>query len=100
MKKSVTAPKTVGTIVGKKVRFELVTHPGREVFVAGSFNSWDPEQQPLKPHSKTGAYVATVTLPAGTYEYKFVVDGNWQIDPLNPSLIPNGAGSMNNCLLV
>jgi len=99
MKKAVTVPKTVVKTAGKKVRFELVTHPGREVFVAGSFNSWDPEQQPLT-QSKTGAYVATFTLPVGTHEYKFIVDGNWQIDPLNPSLIPNGAGSMNNILLV
>jgi 1,4-alpha-glucan branching enzyme len=100
MKKAVTDPKTVGKTVGKKVRFELVTHPGREVFVAGSFNSWDPEQQPLKPHSKTGVYVATFALPAGTHEYKFIVDGNWQIDPENPSLTPNGEGSFNNILLV
>jgi 1,4-alpha-glucan branching enzyme len=100
MKKTVAAQKTVVKTAGKKVRFELVTHPGREVFVAGSFNAWDPEQQPLKPHSKTGAYVATLTLPAGTHEYKFVVDGNWQIDPDNPSLISNGAGSLNNILQV
>ncbi len=84
----------------KKVRFELVTEPGREVFVAGSFNGWDPGQQPLKPRSKSGAYTATVTLPEGTHEYKFVVDGNWQIDPGNPSLTPNGTGSVNNVLQV
>ncbi|MEI6167115.1 MAG: glycogen-binding domain-containing protein [bacterium] len=100
MKKAVTATKTVIKTAGKKVRFELVTHPGREVFVAGSFNGWNPVQQSLKPHSKTGAYVATLNLPSGSHEYKFVVDGIWQIDPVNLSLTPDGEGSFNNILLV
>lgn len=101
MKKSVTVPKTAAkTVAYKKVRFELVTEPGREVFVAGSFNRWDPGQQPLTPRSKTGTYIASISLPAGTHEYKFVVDGNWQIDPDNPNLTPDGAGSVNNILQV
>src|SRR5262249_328846 len=28
-----------------------------------------------------GEYTATLTLPPGLYAYKFVVDGNWMLDP-------------------
>jgi 1,4-alpha-glucan branching enzyme len=98
MKDSTATPrKSTRKTSSKKVRFELVTEPGREVFVAGSFNDWATNQQPLKPHAKSGAYVATMQLPAGTHEYKFVVDGNWQIDPSNPCVSPNG---LNNILQV
>ncbi len=98
MKSQTSTPrKSTRKAAQKQVRFELVTEPGREVFVAGSFNGWDPCQQPLKPRAKSGAYVTTLDLPEGTHEYKFVVDGNWQIDPSNPCVTPNGA---NNILQV
>lgn len=40
-----------------------------------------------------------MTLPVGTYEYKYLVDGNWTID-YNAPVKNNEFGSLNNCIEV
>jgi hypothetical protein len=39
-----------------------------------------------------------VNLPAGTYQYKFIVDGNWLVDPNNPRSIHDRRGFHNSLL--
>ena len=39
-------------------------------------------------------------LEPGTYEYKFVVDGEWKLDESNPNFAPNSLGSLNSVLVV
>ena len=67
--------------------------------VAGTFNDWD-----LKPHANEpgpgGAWKATVWLPAGRYEYRFVVDGQWLSDPNARECVPNSFGSTNSVRVV
>ena len=41
-------------------------------------------------------YEKHLELPKGDYNYKLVVDGQWCIDPYNPSMVENGLGGMNN----
>jgi hypothetical protein len=41
----------------------------------------------------------TVWLPAGRYEYRFVVDGQWMSDPSAREYVQNTFGS-TNCVLV
>jgi 1,4-alpha-glucan branching enzyme len=84
----------------KKVSFTLEAGECRDVFVAGSFNNWDPQATPMMPVGGDGLYKASLTLPKGSYEYKFVVDGNWQADPGNPNSVANGAGSQNSVMNV
>ena len=43
----------------------------------------------------TGTYSVTKTLAAGTYQYKFVVDGAWKTDSANPNQVPDGYGGTN-----
>ena len=79
---------------------EFVFKPARsakKVFVAGSFNGWK-----LVPMTKLkdGGYSAAVTLSPGTYEYKFVVDGQWVTDPKANWAVPNPYGSMNSVVKV
>ena len=50
------------------------------VFLAGSFNAWDPTAHPLKK-DKRGQWKTSVTLNQGVYQYRFVVDGEWKVDP-------------------
>ena len=38
----------------KKVRFELAAEPGSQVFVAGTFNNWNPTANPLKDDLSVG----------------------------------------------
>ena len=85
---------------GKTVRFELVAKPGSQVFVAGTFNKWDPTANPLKDNPDSGHFKAPLHLPAGRYEYKFVVNGAWQSDPKCADWAPNEYGSLNSVLYV
>jgi hypothetical protein len=53
-----------------KVSFQIVAAPGSAVFVAGTFNNWDPVQYRLRDHSNSGSYQSEMTLPPGRHEYK------------------------------
>jgi glycosidase len=55
--------------------------PGKNVFIAGTFNAFSPTATRLNDGQGTGTYTATLTIDAGLYPYKLVVDGNWILDP-------------------
>lgn len=44
--------------------------------------------------------IIVISLPAGTHEYKFIVNGTWFSDPKCPDWIPDGCGSLNSVLHV
>jgi 1,4-alpha-glucan branching enzyme len=64
----------------KKVKFSFQAEPGKDVSVAGSFNDWQPGKTKLESNG-SGSYAATLQLPVGRYEYKFIVDSEWCMDP-------------------
>jgi 1,4-alpha-glucan branching enzyme len=84
----------------KEVRFELSTEPGSRVFVAGSFNHWDPTANPLKDNPDSGHYKAALIIPTGTHTYRFVVNGVWIVDPACTDCAPNAYGSEDSVLHV
>ncbi len=87
------------SLAGKKrVKFEIKTEPGCEVFVAGSFNDWNPKKHKLI--FKNGVYTTSLLVSKGRYEYKFVVNDVWCIDPECPEWVPNEHGSLNSVLTV
>jgi 1,4-alpha-glucan branching enzyme len=81
-----------------RVRFELTAKPGSQVFVAGTFNRWNPTANPLSDKQNRGHFHAALHIPAGRHEYKFVVDGVWTMDPKCTASAPNDCGTMNNVL--
>jgi 1,4-alpha-glucan branching enzyme len=85
---------------GKRVRFELPAEPGSRVFVAGTFNDWSPTANPLKDNPGSGHCKATLSIPPGRHEYKFVVNGEWRVDPNCTAWAPNELGSLNSVILV
>ena len=84
----------------KKVSFVLATEPGCDVFVAGSFNNWDPAQHRLRDNPDNGVYKIALPLPPGRHEYKFVVNGEWRLDPSCPDWLPNDMGTLNSVVSV
>ncbi|MBK9731019.1 MAG: glycogen-binding domain-containing protein [Chitinophagaceae bacterium] len=79
--------------------FILKKYPNaKEVFVSGSFNNWLKPGYPMQ--KKDGVWSNSVFLPAGKYTYKFVVDGNWIIDPDNPLYDENEYGTGNSVLWI
>ena len=84
----------------KPVEFNLTMPKAKTVSVAGSFNSWDVKKTPLRKDSN-GGWKATVWLPPGRYEYRFVIDSTeWLTDPGAKESTDNGMGSSNSVLVV
>lgn len=83
------------------------TAPGaKTVFVAGTFNDWNPTSHPLK-RTGDGHWVLTLDLPPGRHEYKFIIDGKWCCEqgcdkPYDgcPGCVANQVGTMNRVLVV
>ena len=69
----------------------------KQVFLAGSFNDWNPSNDKflMKDDDGDGTYSITVKIAPGTYQYKFVIDGQWTKDPYSPSDAPDGFGGRN-----
>jgi hypothetical protein len=79
--------------------FELEKYPdARKVILAGSFNGWNPDG--YKMVKKGGKWVFPVYLTPGKYTYKFVVDGQWILDPANPLYEENEYETGNSVLWV
>jgi len=81
----------------KRVNFRLSVPEAQNVFLAGDFNGWDTHSHPLKKDSK-GAWKIGINLKPGRYEYRFLVDGEWQNDPNCTNFVPNPYGN-ENCVL-
>ena len=67
--------------------------PAKKVLLAASFNEWKPV---VCRRQKDGSYSVTVSLRPGTYEYKFIVDEEWVVDPDNPTWAMNVYGTFNS----
>ncbi len=71
----------------------------QSVTLAGTFNGWNRESTPLAGPDADGYWTARVELPAGTHEYKFVVDGaRWLRDPENGAGINDNHNGQNSVL--
>jgi 1,4-alpha-glucan branching enzyme len=64
----------------KRISFRFHNTEACRVFLAGSFNAWDPTEHPLKKDGN-GLWKTTKTLDQGIYQYRFIVDGEWKVDP-------------------
>ena len=83
----------------RAVNFEIRELPGREIFIAGEFNDWKLVKK-LEDKNGDGIYRCRLMLFPGVYQYKFVVDDMWRVDPGNPNFQPNEFGSLNSVLIV
>jgi 1,4-alpha-glucan branching enzyme len=70
----------------------------KKVFLAGDFNGWAPAATRMT--KRNGAFRRRMQLDPGEHHYKFVVDGEWQIDPAAMAQVPNDMGSMNSVVTV
>ncbi len=71
----------------------------QRVYLSGEFNRWSLDATPMKRQSD-GRWEATVTLPPGRYEYKFVVDGQWVPDVKAKENVRNRYGTLNSVIEV
>ncbi|MGO9022575.1 MAG: AAA family ATPase [Syntrophobacteraceae bacterium] len=74
------------------VLFSCFAPSAMAVHLAGDFNRWNPEKEPLFNLSGRGLWQKSVPLQPGQYQYKYVIDGNWVLDPANPKTVPGPVG--------
>lgn len=58
-----------------------------DVRIAGDFNGWIPDKDVRSRVENNGSarvWTKVLSLPPGTYQYRYVVDGRWREDPENP----------------
>jgi 1,4-alpha-glucan branching enzyme len=82
----------------KRIKFSVLAEPRSKVYVAGEFNNWDPSKKQLKDKTGNGDFEGSMLLEPGKYEYKFVVNNHWTIDPRCSDWKSNGYGSINSLL--
>ena len=79
------------------VVFAVAARDAQRVQLAGDFNEWVANGSEMEPVGDV--WVKVLKLPPGRYRYRFVVDGQWQSDPLNSLAEPSPFGG-NDSLLV
>ncbi|MBA3601331.1 MAG: hypothetical protein H0W45_08865, partial [Acidobacteria bacterium] len=68
----------------------------KRVQLAGDFTGWQPRGAVLQDVGEN-LKAAIMEFPAtARIEYKFIIDGNWIPDPMNPNKLDNGVGSENS----
>ncbi|ODN29804.1 glycoside hydrolase family 13 [Fervidobacterium thailandense] len=69
------------------------------VYLAGTFNNWNPTAWPMK--LVDGVWRYEIELKPGRYEYKYVIDGkNWKEDPEAPAFVDDGYGGKNGAFVL
>jgi chromosome partitioning protein len=71
-----------------------------EVQIAGSFNDWHPDENVITRREEDGTWQKIVFAQPGSYEYRLVVDGDWEADPNNEAQVANSLGGVNSVLHV
>ncbi len=82
----------------RKVTFSFTAPEAQSVALVADFSDWEQKPIHLKKH-KDGVWKTSVSLAAGSYEYRFLVDGRWSDDPQCVARTPNPFGA-ENCVRV
>lgn len=83
----------------KRITFRYTGDPGRDIRVTGTFNEWSESRQ-MADLDGDGHYELRMFIPPGQHEYKFLVNGEWHIDPDCTNWVPNEHGTLNSVIKV
>ena len=83
----------------RRITFSVNAADAKAVSLVGEFNNWKAGAHPMK-NDGSGKWVKPVLLPAGQFEYKFLVDNQWVEDPRNERTCTNCFGTRNNIVNV
>jgi hypothetical protein len=90
-----------GVSGGVPITLTLNMPEARSVSVVGTFNAWDEKGYEMKKDRTQGAWTLVLHLPAGHYEYAFMLDGKEIIpDPRAELYEDDGFGNQNAVLIV
>lgn len=76
------------------VLFQFSSKTASSVEIAGDFNHWVPE--PLLRRDPDGLWQKVIRVTLKNFRYKFIVDGEWQVDPHQPVQKENAYGGVDS----
>jgi hypothetical protein len=82
------------------VSFNYYDPVAQNVQLVGDFSNWEPVYDVMVQEKGNNIWKGTFPLDPGKYQYKFVVDGEWKIDPFNPEVATNDLGANNSLVIV
>ena len=82
------------------VHFSYYDPSARDVQLVGDFSDWRPLEKTMIQDQGKHIWTGIIPLEAGTYQYKFIVDGEWKIDPDNTEVVTTPLGARNSALNV
>lgn len=85
--------------IEKRVPIAVKADAAKEVVLTGDFTGWETDRVRLK-RAENGEWRTVLQLPAGEYQYRLLIDGEWCNDPACQNRVPNPYGSQNDVLLV
>ncbi len=91
-------PPSAPAVTPEGVMFSIGALNAERVQLAGDFNDWTLDGSEMEPLG--GVWRKIVKLPPGRYRYRYVIDGQWQSDPLNAAVEPNSYGEHDSVLVV
>jgi len=96
MLKKATSKTVVRANMLKPVSFRMKDDvKARDVFIAGEFNDWAP----IPLNKRNGSWEKSLNLKPGKYDYKYIINGNWVLDPGN-DIVNEKNGILNSVLEV
>lgn len=78
------------------ILFQAYNLTAKDVELAGDFNHWIPE--PLIRRTEEGLWQKVIPVLKGHYRYKFIIDGEWQLDPYQSEQRSNAFGTTDSFL--
>ena len=86
---------------GNSPKFSLYAPQAHNVALIGDFNGWGSKAEVELAPSGNGVWNVTVPLPAGRYQYAFLVDGQrWVTDPRAEQHVNDDFGRQNAVVTV
>ncbi|MEW6442122.1 MAG: AAA family ATPase [bacterium] len=83
-----------------EILFCMAAPQAASVRLVGEFNEWQADSGvPLK-RGEDGVWTGRIRLPPGNYQYKYLVDGQWVVDPGNPLRVVTDKGAVNSLVKV
>ena len=76
------------------VLFQCHAPGAKEVYLAGDFNRWVAES--LFRRNASDLWQRVIPLKEGSYHYKFLIDGEWKLDPNAPAQKENFYGNRDS----
>ncbi len=82
------------------VVFSYYDPVAQNVQLVGDFSNWEPVKNIMVQKEGNNIWKGTFPLDPGKYQYKFVVDGEWKLDPYNPEVETSNMGANNSLVRV